>query len=132
MDPGRLHELVPVLLALAADGDEIARSVVFHLADEIVVLAAVALRRLNLLESPAEVVLGGGVIAARSPLLVDAIETRMRERAPRAVIRIVDEPPVTGAALLGLDTRRKPAALRDQLRQELHSRAAAERQWRSA
>lgn len=132
LDPERLHELVPVLLGVASDGDEIARSVVFHLADEIVTLAVVALGRLNLLESPAEVVLGGGVLAARHPLLVDAVETRMRERAPRAVMRIVDEPPVTGAALLGLDTWRTPAALRDQLREELRSRAGAERQWRSA
>jgi N-acetylglucosamine kinase-like BadF-type ATPase len=127
IDPGRLHELVPVLLAVASDGDEVARSVVIRLAEEVVTLAVVALGRLKLLESPAEVVLGGGVLAARNPFLVEAIATRMQERAPRAVIRIVDEPPVTGAALLGLDTWLAPATLRDHLRQELHARAAAER-----
>ena len=49
------------------------------------------------------VVLGGGVLEARSPLLTGAITRRLAERAPAAVVRIVDAPPVTGAALLGLD-----------------------------
>jgi hypothetical protein len=48
-------------------------------------------------------VLGGGVLEARNPLLTDAITRRLAERAPTAVVRIVDAPPVTGAALLGLD-----------------------------
>ena len=49
------------------------------------------------------VVLGGGVLEARNPLLTDAITRRLADSAPTAVVRIVDAPPVTGAALLGLD-----------------------------
>ena len=47
--------------------------------------------------------LGGGVLEARNPLLTGAITRRLGETAPTAAVRIVDAPPVTGAALLGLD-----------------------------
>ena len=127
IDGSRIHELVPVLLSVASDGDEVAREVVLRLADEVVMLATVALGRLNILDVPSHVVLGGGVLAARNPLLVGAIESRMRTKAPRAELVIVDDPPVTGAALLGLDTWRTPAALRDQLREQLRARVLAER-----
>ena len=49
------------------------------------------------------VVLGGGVLEARNPLLTASITGRLAKLAPTAVVRIVDAPPVTGAALLGLD-----------------------------
>ncbi len=127
IDTARIHELVPLLLAVASDGDEVARSVVLRLAEEVATLATVALGRLSLLDVPSDVVLGGGVLAARNPFLVEAIRSRMHDRAPRAELRIVDDPPVTGAALLGLDTWRTPAALRDQLREQLRSRVLAER-----
>jgi hypothetical protein len=49
------------------------------------------------------VVLGGGVLEARNPTLTGAITRRLSDSAPTAVVRVVDAPPVTGAALLGLD-----------------------------
>jgi hypothetical protein len=49
------------------------------------------------------VVLGGGVLEARNALLTHAITRRLADGAPTAVARIVDAPPVAGAALLGLD-----------------------------
>jgi hypothetical protein len=48
-------------------------------------------------------VLGGGVLAAKDPLLMEGIRTRLDTAAPRAVIRVTSVPPVVGAALLGLD-----------------------------
>jgi hypothetical protein len=49
------------------------------------------------------VVLGGGVLTARDPLLTEEIVKRLADEAPLATPRIVDIPPVAGAALLGLD-----------------------------
>ncbi|GAA4220189.1 BadF/BadG/BcrA/BcrD ATPase family protein [Streptosporangium album] len=99
-----LHGLVPVLMATAAGGDEVARSLVVRMADEVTVLAVVALRRLSLLDTPTEVVLGGGVLTARDPLLSDLIERRFAEQAPHAKLVVADVPPLVGAALLGLDS----------------------------
>lgn len=99
----RRHELTPLLFRAAHDGDAVARSVVVRQAEEVVALAAVALERLDLLGEEADVVLGGGVLAARPALLMDTIADRLGARAPKAVISVVTAPPVLGAALLGLD-----------------------------
>ncbi|MFJ4655082.1 N-acetylglucosamine kinase [Nocardia sp. NPDC088792] len=99
----RLHELVAVLFATAEAGDPTALHLIDRQADEITRLAVVALRRLDLLGEPVPIVLGGGVIAARHPLLIDNLLTRLAEAAPHAEPRIVVAPPVLGAALLGLD-----------------------------
>ncbi|MFJ7944155.1 N-acetylglucosamine kinase [Streptomyces sp. NPDC096354] len=99
----RRHELTPVLFATAAAGDPVARALVHRLAEEVVAMASVALTRLGLLDEEAPVVLGGSVLAARHPQLDDAIAELLAVRAPKAVIRVVAEPPVLGAGLLGLD-----------------------------
>lgn len=101
--PARKYELTPVLFRTADAGDTVAREIVSRQADEIVALAAVALERLGLLDEEAEVVLGGGVMAAANPALMDAISERLTARAPKAVTRVVSAAPVLGAALLGLD-----------------------------
>ncbi|GAA1402868.1 BadF/BadG/BcrA/BcrD ATPase family protein [Kitasatospora putterlickiae] len=99
----RLHEIVRVLFAVAGAGDTTALSLIDRQADEIVRLAVVALRRLDLLETPTPVVLGGGVLASRQPLLLDNLTDRLTAAAPLAEPRVVVAPPVLGAALLGLD-----------------------------
>src|SRR4051812_7519352 len=99
----RLHELTPVLLRCAGGGDDVSAEVVERMAEEVVLLATVALGRLHLLDHPAELVLGGGVLAARDELLLGSVAGKLRERAPQVEIRVVDRPPVVGAALLGMD-----------------------------
>jgi N-acetylglucosamine kinase-like BadF-type ATPase len=99
----RLNELVPPLLDTAAGGDPIARSVVERLADEVTIMGVVAMRRVGLLETPCEVVLGGGVLTARHPLLTSLIESGYAAQAPLAEPVVTDVPPIVGAALLGLD-----------------------------
>ncbi|WP_405011255.1 N-acetylglucosamine kinase [Kitasatospora sp. NBC_01539] len=99
----RLHEIVPVLFAAAEGGDPTALSLIDRQADEIVRLAVVALTRLDLLDEPVPVVLGGGVLAAQHPLLHDNVTARLAAAAPLAEPRVVVAPPVLGAALLGLD-----------------------------
>ncbi|WP_245691199.1 N-acetylglucosamine kinase [Sinosporangium album] len=99
----RLHELVPLLFAAAAGGDPVAVSLVERMADEVTVMAVVPMRRLGLLDAAVEVVLGGGVLTARDPLLTELIERRFAEEAPQAELVVTDMPPIVGAALLGLD-----------------------------
>ena len=98
-----LRELAPVLLAVAAAGDEVARKLVLRQAEEISIMALTAMRRLGLTELPTPVVLGGGVLTARDPLLITEITNRITAAAPEAVVIVVAVPPVAGAALLGLD-----------------------------
>ena len=99
----RLHELVPVLLRVAASGDGPATAVVERQAEEVFLLARAALDRLKLRDQPTDVVLGGSVLAARHPLLIAGVSLRVAAYAPRATLLVVDDPPVVGAALLGLD-----------------------------
>jgi N-acetylglucosamine kinase-like BadF-type ATPase len=97
------HALCPLLFAVAADGDEVAGEVVDRLIDEITLLVTVSLRRLDLLDGPVDVVLGGGVITGTGDAVVAEVRERCREVAPLSQVRVVDLPPVVGAALLGLD-----------------------------
>jgi hypothetical protein len=66
-------------------------------------MAVTAMRRLGLSGVATPVILGGGLLTARDPLLTTAIGRGLAERAPHALMRIVEVPPVAGAALLGLD-----------------------------
>lgn len=100
---GRLGELAPVLMRVALDGDPVAVSVVERLAEEVVTMASVALRRLDIAQRPAQVVLGGGVLRARPPALMDRIAARAAAEIPLAELVVAVDPPVVGAALLGLD-----------------------------
>jgi N-acetylglucosamine kinase-like BadF-type ATPase len=99
----RRHELTPVLFAAAEAGDAVACSLVDRLAEEIVTMVAVALRRLDLLDERTPVLLGGGILAARHPRLDAGIRRSLAERAPKAEPRVVRARPVLGAALLALD-----------------------------
>jgi N-acetylglucosamine kinase-like BadF-type ATPase len=103
LDKDRIDELSPVLFTIAAAGDAVAREVVAQQAREVVVLATIASRRLDLLDKPHAVVLGGGVLAARHPLLHNAVVEGILADAPQARIGIVTDPPVAGAALRALD-----------------------------
>jgi N-acetylglucosamine kinase-like BadF-type ATPase len=110
-------ELTPVLFAVAAEGDEVASDLVRRQAEEVVALAVAAMRRLGVLGEPIPVVLGGGVLTAGHPQLMDEIVRRLAEAAPLAEPRVVRTPPVVGAALLGLDRIEAPSAVRDRLRE---------------
>jgi N-acetylglucosamine kinase-like BadF-type ATPase len=112
----RRLEATPVLFEVAAAGDEVARSLVRRQAEEIVVMAEVAMRKLDLLTEPVDVILGGGVLTAGHRQLLDQIEEGLKAIAPRAVARVVKTPPVLGAALLGLDHTNAPPAAHARLR----------------
>ncbi|NRQ33398.1 ATPase [Nonomuraea sp. NN258] len=99
----RLMELTPGLFKVAADGDAIARGLVERMADEIVAMARVCLTRLDLLGTPTEVVLGGGILQARDPLLTALLDERFAAEAPLAERVVAELPPIAGAALSALD-----------------------------
>ncbi|WP_435604692.1 N-acetylglucosamine kinase [Streptomyces sp. bgisy130] len=102
--PGhRRHELPPVLFAVATAGDRIARTLVTRQAEEIALLARVALDRLGLLDEPTPVILGGGILTARHPLLHNHLTQLLTQHAPQAIPQVVTAPPVLGAALDTLD-----------------------------
>jgi N-acetylglucosamine kinase-like BadF-type ATPase len=113
---GDLNGLAPVLFQASAAGDQVAQSIVDQLADEISVLAITAMRRLDLLTLATPVILGGGVITARDPRLLDGITSRLMSAAPHALIRVIDVPPVVGAALLALDHVGAPPTAEARLR----------------
>jgi N-acetylglucosamine kinase-like BadF-type ATPase len=98
-----LRELAPVVLALGHQGDAVAAALVRRQAAEICALALTVMRRLSLTGLATPVVLGGGVLAARDPLLTGSVIEGIKADAPDAAVRITDVPPVAGAALLGLD-----------------------------
>ena len=113
--------LAPVLLDVANSGDEVARGLVRRQADEICLMAGTIIRRLGLATAAAiPVVLGGGLLTARDPLLTGWIAERLATEVPGAQPRIVDVPPVAGAALLGLDRAAAGAGAEQRLRAAYH------------
>jgi N-acetylglucosamine kinase-like BadF-type ATPase len=113
--------LTPVLFEVAAGGDPVAGDLVRRQADEVVALAVAAMRRLGVLGEPIPVVLGGGVLTAGHPQLMDEIHRLLAERAPLATASVVRTPPVVGAALLGLDRLGVPSEARERLRRTMTS-----------
>jgi N-acetylglucosamine kinase-like BadF-type ATPase len=108
--------LAPVLLAVAREGDRVARDLVRRQAEEICLMATVVMRRLGLTTRATPVVLGGGLMTARDPLLLTEITERITAAAPQATVIVVAVPPVAGAALLGLDRVGAGAAAERRLR----------------
>jgi N-acetylglucosamine kinase-like BadF-type ATPase len=109
--------MTPLLFDVAEAGDTVAADVVRRQADEIVALAATAIRRLGVLDEPIDVLLGGGVITAGHAQLMGEVTRRLAEAAPLAVPRVVQAPPIVGAALLGLDRIDAADGARDRLRE---------------
>ena len=101
----RLGELAPAVLAAASqDGDPVALGILEHLAAEVAVLAVTAMRRLDLLDrNDVVLVLGGGVLTGRDPVLHRRIAEHVHAAAPGTSIVVTDVAPVVGAALWGLD-----------------------------
>jgi N-acetylglucosamine kinase-like BadF-type ATPase len=124
IDGSRVGELSPVVFGAAGDGDPIARSIVDRLADELATMAIALARRTAMTRLPVEVVLAGGVFSTTDAPFFARIESGVRSVIRDARLVPLDVPPVTGAALHGLDlvARTVPAtrrAARDRLRDDL-------------
>jgi len=118
IDQRRVIELAPLVLAEAAD-DAVAAEIVRHLASEVVALARVALTRLELTQEPVEVLLGGGVLQDVDGDLLAAIDSGLREAAPKVTVRPTASAAIVGAALLGLDELESGPEAQARLRREL-------------
>ncbi len=92
-----LRGLAPVVLTAATAGDAVATAIVLRLADEVVDFVVAALTALELLESPAPVVLGGGVLQSGHAILLDRIRAQVARAAGSAVVGVLDVAPVAGA-----------------------------------
>jgi len=114
-----LAGLAPVVLAAAADGDEVAGDLVRRLGREIYLLAASAIRRLGMDGDPVPVVLGGGIVASGDKLLIETAAGLIAAEFPAAGVRVLREAPVGGAGLIGLDLAGATAAAKRRLRSEL-------------
>lgn len=97
-----LAELGPVVYE-QAPVDAAAREILERMADEVSAFAIAALKRLELCDAGADVVLGGGLIRAAPPWMIERIEERLHATAPTATVIVSDEGPIVGAAMLGLD-----------------------------
>jgi N-acetylglucosamine kinase-like BadF-type ATPase len=117
-----VYGLVPVLFRVAARGDQVAMDLVHRLGDEVCTMVTAAIARLGLTGAAVPVVLGGGVLTARDPLLTERIAGGLADGAPGSIMRIVSVPPIAGAALLGLDHVRAPASAQARLRSAYNQR----------
>jgi N-acetylglucosamine kinase-like BadF-type ATPase len=111
-----LHRLTSVLFRVAGQDDPVARSIVTRQAAEICAMAAAAMRQLEMAPTGVPVVLGGGILESRNPLMLAEVERHLAEACPGAIARVLDVPPIAGAALLGLDHIGAPTAPKLRLR----------------
>ncbi|GAA3042768.1 N-acetylglucosamine kinase [Actinokineospora globicatena] len=94
-----LGELTRPLLTLS---DPVALGLVARLAEEICLLGCAILTRLDLLGTPADLILGGGVLTGGATSLMAAVESGYAARAPFARLQVASQPPILGSIHLGL------------------------------
>ena len=114
----RLVELPPLVFA-TAERDGVAAGIVERLAGEIVALVHVTLRRLELRDGPADVLLGGGLFRRADERLMSAIRAGLERHEDAVVLRAASSPPIGGAALLALDDLGAEQPAQDRARREL-------------
>ena len=119
IDEQRLAEVAPLLFRVASQGDAVAREVVERQADEVVTMAGTAIRRLRMQRLDVHVVLGGGVFRTDDHAFFDRIGSGLREIAPAAEVRVLEAPPVAGAAMMGLDRLEASKAAQARVRRSL-------------
>jgi N-acetylglucosamine kinase-like BadF-type ATPase len=112
----RLAELAPLVLKAARD-DLAAAGITDRLVRESVDLVRVALDRLGVTEEPFDIVLGGGMF--RDERLTARVAQELGRIAPPANLVVAGEPPIVGAALLGLDRLGADGDARGRARKEL-------------
>jgi hypothetical protein len=115
---GRLTELAPIVVAVAAD-DAVAAAIVARLVDEVVAFVRVTAERLRLQGEEVDVVLGGGLLQHAAPELVAEISVGVCETVPRARVRPTAASAILGSALLALDELGAGEDAKRRLRAEL-------------
>ena len=120
LHPKRLRELAPIVVAAAEAGDDSAIEILDHQADEVVVFAVAAIRRLRLARLAVPVVLGGSILAALPRRFVNRIRDGVHRVAPSASCTVCSARPIVGAALTALDLAGAGHAATIQVRAQLN------------
>lgn len=103
LEEKRLLDLVPLVFEAASRGDEVAKSILVRLGEEVGLAAGAVIRALGLEHSEVEVVLAGGVFKGNSPDLLETASQIVHGLAPRARLVFPRFAPVVGAVLLALE-----------------------------
>jgi N-acetylglucosamine kinase-like BadF-type ATPase len=101
--PTQARHLVRVLLDVADRGDAPARQIVREHGAALGEYALVAARQVGIANEPFTLVLAGGVLRHPSPLLAEALVSRVRAAAPQVRVVRSQLEPVIGALLLALE-----------------------------
>jgi N-acetylglucosamine kinase-like BadF-type ATPase len=124
MPIARVAELAPVVLAVCAE-DPVAAGLVARVADEVIASATAAIRRLELTGADPDVVLGGSLLRAVPPSVIETITHGVQGLAPDARILVSPSEPIVGAALLGMDAVAANGSAISRARAELDAALAA-------
>lgn len=120
----RLGELAAVVLA-ARDDDPVAAGIVARLTGEVISFARAVIRRLQMGGGDPDVVLGGRVLRAAGPDVLQAISRGIHQFAPSARILVAPSEPIVGAALLALEALGAEPGATTRARAELDAAVAA-------
>jgi N-acetylglucosamine kinase-like BadF-type ATPase len=105
------------VLRAAEEGDAVAAVLLTRAGGSLGDSAAHVVQRLHMQEAAFDLVLAGSMFQAETPLMVDALEARVRPVAPAARLRRLHAPPVVGAALMAIELsgRTPPSGARTSL-----------------
>ena len=92
-----LHVLAPAVFAAATAGDAVAARIIAAFADEVVLMVGALARRLRLVRTDVEVVLGGGTLQTNDGEFRERVVAGIAAELPQAQVRLLDLPPVFGA-----------------------------------
>lgn len=98
-----LTELPRLVEEAALEGDRVADQIYADFARGIVPYIHAGMRRLGMLEEPADVVLSGSIFKCRAAGLQETVRKCLLEKAPRVNVIDAEYEPIIGAYLLGLD-----------------------------
>lgn len=111
-----LLSFAPTVFAAADDGDAVAVGIVERFADEVLAFVRALVGRMDLADREVDVVLGGGTLQARNPLLLRRVEAGLAGLAPRATLHVLDVPPVVGPLVSALELAGSDAAAQHRAR----------------
>jgi len=87
----------------AAEGDAVASAILTRAGEALGDSAAHVVHRLQMQALAFDVVLAGSMFQARTALMIDALEARVRPVAPAARLERLRDPPVVGAVLTAIE-----------------------------
>jgi N-acetylglucosamine kinase-like BadF-type ATPase len=93
----------PIVFRVAAEGDPVAKEVIRWTGRELGNLTVSVIRQLGFEDLDFEVILAGSLYNSNAPLLLEALQATIHAVAPKARLIRLNDPPVVGAVLLGME-----------------------------